>query len=47
MRIKDALELSLVAMPQQGNQYGPRGWLFEILAKILKDQGRLEHKKGQ
>src|SRR5690606_35937529 len=26
-------------------QYGPKGWLFAILARMLEDQGRLEHKK--
>ena len=45
VQIKDALELNFVAVPQQGNQYGPKGWLFAILARILEDQGRLEHKK--
>lgn len=45
VQIKDALELNLVAVPQQGNQYGPKGWLFAILARILEDQGRLEHRK--
>jgi len=45
IQIKDALELNFVAVPQGGNQYGPKGWLFAILARILEDQGRLEHKK--
>jgi hypothetical protein len=45
VQIKDALELNFVAVPQQGKQYGPKGWLFAILARILEDQGRLEHKK--
>lgn len=45
VQIKDALELNFVAVPQQGNQYGPKGWLFAILARILEDQSRLEHKK--
>ena len=45
VQIKDALQLNFVAVPQQGNQYGPKGWLFAILARILEDQGRLEHKR--
>ncbi|MBZ4187247.1 hypothetical protein K7B09_13035 [Thermomonas sp. RSS23] len=45
VQIKDALALNFVAVPQQGSQYGPKGWLFAILARILEDQGRLEHKK--
>jgi hypothetical protein len=45
IQIKDALELNFVAVPQHGNQYGPKGWLFAILARILEDQGRIEHKK--
>ena len=45
VQIKDTLELNFVAVPQQGNQYGPKGWLFAILARILEDQDRLEHKK--
>ena len=45
VQIKDALELNFVAVPQHGNQYGPKGWLFAILARILEDQGRLEHRK--
>ena len=45
IQIKDALELNFVAVPQGGNQYGPKGWLFAILARILEDQGRIEHKK--
>jgi len=45
VQIKDALALNFVAVPQQGHQYGPKGWLFAILARILEDQGHLEHKK--
>lgn len=45
VQIKDALQLNFVAVPQQGNQYGPKGWLFAILTRILEDQGRLEHKR--
>lgn len=45
VQIKEALQLNFVAVPQQGNQYGPKGWLFAILARLLEDQERLEHKK--
>ena len=45
IHIKDALQLNFVATPQQGPQYGTKGWLFAILARILEDQGRLEYKK--
>ena len=45
IRIKDALALNFVATPQGGKQYGPKGWLFAILARLLEDQGSLEHKR--
>ena len=45
VQIKDTLGLNFAAVPQQGNQYGAKGWLFAILARILEDQHRLEHKK--
>ena len=45
IQIKDALALNLVATPQKGTQYGPKGWLFAILARVLEDQGTLEHRK--
>lgn len=43
--IKSALALNFVATPQAGRQYGAKGWLFAILARMLEDQGRLEHKR--
>jgi len=46
VQIKDALALNFVATPQQGIQYGPKGWLFAILARMLEDQGSLEHRKS-
>ena len=46
IHIKSALELNFVATPQSGKQYGPKGWLFAILARILEDQSHLEHKRG-
>jgi hypothetical protein len=30
------------AVPQENKQYGKKGWLFAILARILKDEGVLE-----
>jgi len=45
IHIKDALALNFVATPQGAKQYGPKGWLFAILARILEDQGSLEHKR--
>jgi hypothetical protein len=46
IHIKSALELNFVATPKSGKQYGPKGWLFAILARILEDQDRLEHKSA-
>ncbi len=43
--IKNSLELNLVAVPQGGTQYGPKGWLFATLARRLEDQRLLEHKR--
>lgn len=45
VHIKSELALNLEATPQGSTQYGPKGWLFAILARMLEDQGRLEHKK--
>ena len=45
IHIKDALGLKFVATPQAAKQYRPNGWLFAILARILEDQGRLDHKR--
>jgi hypothetical protein len=45
--IKNALELNFVATPKQGEQYGEKGWLFAILARMLEDQNLVEyHKEG-
>lgn len=46
VQIKNALALNLVATPQKGIQYGPKGWLFAVLARVLEDQGTLEHRKA-
>lgn len=43
--VKTALELNFVAVPREGEQYGEKGWLFAILARMLEDQGLVEYKK--
>jgi hypothetical protein len=44
-RIKNALELNFLAVPKEGEQYGEKGWLFAILARMLEDKGFVDHKK--
>lgn len=43
--IRQSLALNFVAVPRGGKQYGEKGWLFAILARILEDRDQLEHKK--
>lgn len=43
--VKRALELNFVAVPKEATQYGEKGWLFAILARMLEDQGLLEYKR--
>jgi hypothetical protein len=43
--IKQSLALNFVAVPKGDKQYGEKGWLFAILARMLEDRGVLEHKK--
>jgi hypothetical protein len=43
--IKQSLALNFVAVPKGGKQYGEKGWLFAILARMLEDRGLLAHKK--
>lgn len=43
--IRQSLSLNFVAVPRGGKQYGEKGWLFAILARILEDRDLLEHKK--
>lgn len=43
--VKNALELNFVAVPKQGEQYGEKGWLFAILARMLEDQNLVEYRK--
>lgn len=45
VHIKSELALNLEATPRDSSQYGPKGWLFAILARMLEDQGYLEHKR--
>jgi hypothetical protein len=40
-----ALELNFVCVPKKNKQYGEKGWLFAILARILEDEDRIEHRK--
>lgn len=35
VEIKDSLELNFVAVPIANKQYGPKGWLFAIVASTL------------
>lgn len=43
--IKKALDLNFVAVPKQNAQYGEKGWLFAILARMLEDNNQVEFKK--
>ena len=43
--IKSDLELNFVAVPVSNKQYGEKGWLFAIIARLLEDKGQVEFKK--
>ena len=43
--IKEELDLNFVAVPVENEQYGAKGWLFAILARMLEDQNLVEYKK--
>jgi hypothetical protein len=43
--IKSALDLNFVAVPRENKQYGEKGWLFAILARILEDERLVQYKK--
>jgi hypothetical protein len=43
--IKDNLDLNFVAVPRSGKQYGPKGWVFATLARMLEDKSLVEYKK--
>lgn len=44
--IKDKLDLNFVAVPKSGKQYGPKGWVFATLARMLEDKSLIEYKKS-
>ncbi|MFK4752592.1 hypothetical protein [Oceanobacter antarcticus] len=43
--INNDLELKFVAVPKDNTQYGEKGWLFAILARMLEDKGLVEFQK--
>jgi hypothetical protein len=43
--VKDSLNLNFVAVPKENIQYGAKGWLFAILARILEDKDLVDYKK--
>lgn len=43
--IKKKLDLNFVAVPKANKQYGEKGWLFGIIARMLEDRGLVEYKK--
>lgn len=45
IQIKNSLNLNYVAVPKDNIQYGAKGWLFAILARILEDNDQVEYKK--
>jgi hypothetical protein len=45
--IKNRLNLMLPAVPRQNKQYGPKGWLFATLMRILEDKSLVEFKKEE
>lgn len=44
--IKESLDLNFVAVPRSGKQYGPKGWVFATLARMLEDRSLVEYKKA-
>lgn len=45
--IKNRLDLMLPAVPQQNKQYGPKGWLFATLMRLLEDKSLVKFKKEE
>jgi phage FluMu gp28-like protein len=43
--IKNELELNFLCVPKDNKQYGPKGWVFAAIARILEDQDRIIYKK--
>ena len=44
VEIKAALQLNFIPYPKSSKQYGAKGWLFAILARMLEEKGTLEYK---
>ncbi len=44
-QVRNKLELNFVAVPKDNKQYGEKGWLFAIIARLLEDQNLIEYKK--
>lgn len=44
IKIKNELELNFVCVPKAGKQYGPKGWVFAAIARILEEQDRISYK---
>lgn len=44
-KIKNDLDLNFVAVPAGNRQYGSKGWLFAIIARLLEDKKLIEYKK--
>ena len=45
VHIKKSLDLNFVSVPKANKQYGEKGWLFAIMARMLEDQGLVKYKK--
>ena len=43
--VKNHLALNFVAVPTAGTQYGEKGWLFSIIARLLEDRELVEFNK--
>jgi len=43
--LRNSLDLNFVAVPKSGTQYGEKGWMFSMLARMLEDMDLIEHKK--
>ncbi|MCG9745974.1 hypothetical protein [Shewanella sp. Isolate8] len=43
--IRKDLELNFVSVPKNNTQYGKKGWLFAIVARVLEDNNLVEFNK--
>lgn len=43
--IKNKLELNFLCVPKENKQYGPKGWVFAAIARLLEDHDRILYKK--